>query len=167
MKKEIERKNVDLIQNSPWGMSSGAEDSGKYTGFTPMLAKAGVTWIRYFPEWDTIQPAKGKWNWKWADEFVKFNREHGIEVSGIFLYFARWASSDGGTRGFPVKDMKYWTDYVSACVKRYKKEITWWEIWNEGNSPAFNRHGSPKDYADMIRAAYKVGKAPNPNAKFG
>ena len=155
------------MTGSPWGMASGAEDSGKYPQFVPMLRDAGVTWIRYFQEWAPIQPAKGEWRWDWSDNFVKFNKEHGIEVTGIFLYFARWASSDGGTRGFPVKDINDWSAYVAACVERFKEVITWWEVWNEGNSPAFNRHGSPKDYADLVRAAYTAGKAANPDAKFG
>ena len=164
-KNEREPAKTDA-EKSPWGISSGAEDSGKYPGFMPVMRDAGVTWIRYFPEWDTIQPAKGKWNWEWADKFVRFNKKAGVEVSGIFLYFARWASSDGGTRGFPVKNIADWEAFVSACVTRYKDDITYWEIWNEGNSPAFNKHGSPKDYADMIRAAYKAGKRANPKAKF-
>ena len=155
------------MQDSPWGMSEGAEHSGKYPQFLPMLHDAGVTWMRYFQEWQGIQPNKGEWNWEWTDSFVKANKENQIELSGIFLYFARWASSDGGTRGFPIKDIEDWKTYVAACVARYKEDITWWEIWNEGNSPAFNKHGTPKDYADLIRAAYTAGKAANPNAKFG
>ena len=152
---------------SPWGMASGAEDSGKYPRFLPMLRGAGVTWMRYFQEWAPIQPAKGEWNWEWSDNFVRANRENNIQLTGIFLYFARWASSDGGTRGFPVKDIEDWKTYVAACVGRYKDDITWWEVWNEGNSPAFNKHGSPKDYADLVAAAHTAGKAANPDAKFG
>ncbi len=155
------------MAGSPWGMASGAEDSGKYPKFLPMLHEAGVTWMRYFPEWSTVQPEEGVWNWEWADQFVATCKANEIELSGIFLYFAKWASSDNGTRGFPVKKIEAWSEYVAACVARYKDDITWWEVWNEGNSPAFNRHGSPKDYADLVRAAYVAGKAANPNAKFG
>jgi len=162
----MKKNDTQNVSNSPWGIASGAEDSGKYQQFMPMLKDAGTTWIRYFPEWNAVQPAKGKWNWEWSDKFVKFNKDLGVEITGIFLYFARWASGDGGTRGFPVKNMKDWETFVGACVKRYKNDITYWEMWNEVNSPAFNRHGSPKDYAEMVRVAYKAGKKANPKAQF-
>jgi hypothetical protein len=152
---------------SPWGIASGAEHSGKHPEFLPLLRDAGVTWLRYFAEWGSIQPQPGVWNWEWSDRFVAAAKANGIRVAGIFLYFAPWASSDGGTRGFPVKDLQAWREYVKATVARYKDDIEHWEVWNEGNSPAFNRHGTPRDYADLVREAYHAAKEANPVCKIG
>jgi hypothetical protein len=152
---------------SPWGIASGAEHAGKYPAFLPLLRQAGVTWLRYFPEWQTVQPRPGEWNWDWSDGLVAAARANGIRVAGVFLYFAPWASSDGGTRGFPVKDMQMWRDYVRATVARYRDDIQYWEVWNECNSPAFNRNGTPRDYADLVREAYVVAKQVAPDCKIG
>jgi polysaccharide biosynthesis protein PslG len=153
---------------SPWGIASGAEKSGEYPKFLPLLHDAGVTWLRYFPEWTTIQPRQGQWNWKWSDDFVATARSKQVRVAGIFLYFAPWASADGkSTRAFPVKDMQFWRDYVKATVTRYHKGIKYWEVWNEENSPAFNQGGTPKDYAEMVRVAYDTAHAVDPDCKIG
>src|SRR6187200_1647528 len=90
---------------SPFGIASGAEWSGDYPKFEPVLRDAGVGWLRYFDSWESIQPKQGAWNWKWADEFVATSRKNGIQITGMFLYFAPWASSGGDGRTFPVKDM--------------------------------------------------------------
>ena len=44
-----------------------------------------------------------------------------------------WASADGGTRKFPIKDIQYWREYVSGTVGRYKDDVKYWEVWNEFN----------------------------------
>lgn len=163
--------NINFVSStggagSPWGIASGAEHAGKLPELMPLLRDAGVTWLRYFAEWGQIQPQPGVWDWDWTDRFVASAKANGIRIAGVFLYFAPWASSDGGTRGFPVKDMRAWRDYVRACVERYRDEIDCWEVWNEVNSPAFNRHGTPKDYADMVCAAYAAAKEANPDCKL-
>lgn len=152
---------------SPWGIASGAEHAGMYPTFLPMLRDAGVTWLRYFPEWQTIQPRQGEWNWEWSDGLVAAARASNIRIAGVFLYFAPWASSDGGTRGFPVKDMRFWRDYVRETVARYRGDIQHWEVWNECNSPAFNRGGTPGDYADLVREASVAARQAAPDCKIG
>ncbi len=154
--------------SSPWGIASGAEDAGRYPEFNPMLRDAGVTWLRYFPEWTTIQPNEGEWDWTFSDAFVADARQNGITLAGTFIYFAKWSSSEpGNTRRFPVGDMKYWRDYVREVSSRYRDEIQYWEVWNEPNSPAFNQRGTPGDYAAMVRAAYEEARKANPKAKVG
>ncbi|NLB69737.1 MAG: hypothetical protein GX804_08680 [Lentisphaerae bacterium] len=165
--KNFSPASVSFSNASPWGIASGAEESHRYPEFLPLLKKAGVTWLRYFPEWGTVQRKEGEWDFSWGDGLVKACREQGINLTGIFLYFAPWASSDNSSRGFPVRSLQSWSDYVYRTVSRYRDDVQYWEIWNEGNSPVFNHHGSPKDYSNMVCAAYNAGKAANPNAKFG
>ena len=61
---------AQMVIANPFGIASGAEWSGDYPKFQPMLKDAGVGWIRYFDGWEGIRPRRGEWNWKWADEFV-------------------------------------------------------------------------------------------------
>jgi hypothetical protein len=155
---------------SPWGVGSGAEWSGDYARFLPMLHDAGVRWVRLFTEWQVIEPKNGQFNWQVPDGMVASAKANGIHLTGMWAYFAPWASADGGTRKGPIKDMQYWRDYVSATVTRYQKDIQYWEVWNEFNGSFYEGRTGPdkaKDYADLVVAAYDTAKKIDPNVKIG
>ena len=155
-------------RNSPWGIALGSEDSGKYPQFNPLLKDAGISWIRYFAEWESVQPQQGEWRWEWSDKFVANARQNGLSVAGFFLYLTKWNSANpANSRTFPIKDMNLYREYVRVTAARYKNEIRYWEVYNEPNSPAFNTNGSTKDYADMVRAAYEEVKKIDPGIKVG
>jgi polysaccharide biosynthesis protein PslG len=151
---------------SPWGVASGAEWFSAFPDFNPMLRTAGVRWLRGFYEWQTLQPKQGYWNWVLTDRLVDNARTNGIHVTAGFAYFASWASADGGTRKFPIKNMQFWRDYVSGLVKRYHKDIKYWEVWNEFNG-SFAEGGTPEIYAEMVREASISAKKIDPTAKIG
>jgi hypothetical protein len=148
-----------------FGVASGAEWSGDYPKFEPMLRDAGVGWLRYFREWHGLQPKPGEWDWKWADEFLSVSRGNQLQVTGVFAYFAPWASSGGDTRTFPVRDMQSWRDFTGGVVAHCAREVSHWEIWNEPQ--AFQKNGTPQYYAAMVREAYDAGKKSDPKAQFG
>ena len=123
------RAEVPLQNNvGPWGIASGAEWAGDYPKFNPMLKAAGVRWLRFFPEWQSIQPRRGTWNWGSSDDLVLNARANGIQMTGCLGYFAPWASADGGTRQGPIKNIQYWRDFVRATTSRYKNDIRHWEV---------------------------------------
>lgn len=153
-------------EHSPWGIASGAEWSGDYPRFNPMLSEAGVTWLRYFPEWSTIQPAPDQWNWEPADRLVANARQNNLRILGVFAYLAKFASADGGTRQFPMKDIAYYRAYVTAAMARYKGQITHWEVWNEFNG-SFAPGGTPEIYAELTREAYLAARKIDPNIRIG
>jgi hypothetical protein len=155
---------------SPWGLGSGAEWSGDYPRFNPMLKAAGARWLRLFPEWQSIQPKQGQWKWDGPDALVANARANDLHPVGVWCYFAPWASADGGTRKGPIKDMQYWRDYVTETVKRYQKDIRYWEVWNEFNGSFYegrDRAGKVKDYADLVVAAYDAARAVDPRVRIG
>ena len=159
----------------PFGIASSGESFGDHARLFPLLREAGVGIVRSFPEWASFQPEKGKWDWSHADSLVESARKSQIEIAGLFCYLAPWASSaalgetDHGkrTRTFPIKDMQDWRDYVAGVVAHYRKDIQYWEVYNEFNSSAFNRGGTPRDYAEMVRQAYLVTRKANPECKIG
>ena len=158
-----------------FGIASGGESFGDHPRLFPLLREAGVGMVRSFPEWTNFQPEKGRWDWSHGDALVASARKSQIEIAGVFMYLAPWASSaapgerDHGkrTRTFPIKDMQHWRDYVAGVVTRYRKDIQYWEVYNEFNSPGFNRGGTARDYADMVRQAYLVARRVNPACKIG
>jgi len=149
------------------GFGSSDETFKEYPRTLPRLKELGVRWVRMFPEWSSMQPRQGEWDWKDADGLVAACRKNNIRALGVLRYFAPWASAGTDSRTFPLKDMQFWRDYVKACVGRYKNDVGAWEVWNEPNSTAFNKGGSPKDYADLVREACKAAREVNPKAKVG
>jgi polysaccharide biosynthesis protein PslG len=152
--------------SNPWGVASGAEWFAAFPAFNPMLQKAGIKWLRGFYEWQTIEPKQGYWNWALTDRLVENARANELHLTFSFAYFAPWASADGGTRKFPIKDMQFWRDYVSSLVARYRNDIKYWEVWNEFNG-SFAENGTPEIYAQMVREASISAKKIDPTAKIG
>lgn len=152
--------------SSPWGVGSGAEWFSAYPIFNPMLKQAGVHWLRGFYEWQTIQPKQGYWNFILPDALAANARTNGIHLVGVLAYLAPWASADGGTRQFPIKDIRFWRDYVAGMVGRYHSEIKYWEVWNEFNG-SFAPGGNPAMYAELVREASLAAKKVDPTAKIG
>ncbi len=162
-------QTVDLQKDDacPWGATSSGEMSGDYPRFDPLLADAGVRWLRLFPEWQTIQPKKGQWNWAVADAMTANARAQNIHLLGVWAYLAPWASADGGTRKFPIRDIEFWRDYVSGTVARYQHDIKYWEVWNEFNGSFGDSKNKVKDYAQLAVTAYDAAKKADPNVKVG
>jgi len=150
---------------SPWGTGSSAEWSGEYPKFNPLVSQAGAGWLRLFPEWHVVQPRPGEWNWKIADAMVANARENHLHLTGFFGYFAPWASAKGDTRSLPIKDMQSWRDYVRETVGRYKQDIKYWEVWNEFNGSFSVSRNKPKDYAELVVAAYEEAKKADPDCQ--
>jgi hypothetical protein len=147
-------------------VATGAEWFDDYPRFNPVLKQTGVRWLRGFYEWQTLQPKPGQWNFAPSDRLLENVRANGLHLTGVFAYFAPWASADGGTRRFPIKDISYWRDYVSGMVARYHSDIKYWEIWNEFNG-SFAEGGSPQIYAELVREASVAAKKIDPTAKIG
>jgi hypothetical protein len=152
--------------SSPWGVASGAEWFSAFPTFNPILVGGGIRWLRGFYEWQDIQPKQGYWNWALPDRLVRNAQANGIHLVYTLAYFAGWASADGGTRKFPIKNMQYWRDYVGGMVERYRGDIKYWEVWNEFNG-SFAVDGSPALYADLVQEAFVAAKKADPTAKIG
>jgi hypothetical protein len=152
---------------SPWGIASGAEWSGDYPRFNPMLHEAGVRWLRLFPEWQVIQPEKDRWNWGVSDAMVADARANKIHLLAVWGYLAPWASADGGTRKFPIKDIRFWRDYIGATVGRYHDDVKYWEVWNEFNGSFGESKDKVKDYTELVVTAYDAAKKVDPTVKVG
>ena len=157
-----------------FGIASSGESFGDHPKLFPLLREAGVSMVRSFPEWPTLEPERGRFTWEAADALVASARKNEIQVLGVLCYLAPWASSapldaDHGarTRTFPLKDIEYWREYVAATVARYRDDITHWEVYNEFNSPGFARNATIGDYVGLVKNAYEVAKEANPNCRIG
>ncbi len=149
---------------SPWGISSSASAIHEQRQWLPVMAEAGVATVRLFPEWRQIEPTPGTWHWQRADALVQAASASGIEVSGLLL------GAPAGSRAihrFPMEHLDDWSRFVAQAVGRYRQQIRYWEVWNEGNGAFNNGRHTTVDYARLAARSYAAAKQANPQAQVG
>ncbi len=122
---------------APWGVSASASSFKDHAEWFPKMAGAGVGTVRLFPEWRSVEPKKGTWNWQDGDALVKDAADSNLEISAAVLM----GSPPGGRKPptpFPMDDLDGWSEFVTTAVERYHKQIHYWEIWNEWQRSGFN-----------------------------
>ena len=149
---------------NPWGISSSASSIKNHDDWLPKMSAAGVSTVRLFPEWRTFEPAKGAWQWDRADALVKAAANNKIEITAILL-----GSPPGSkqSHAFPMDDLDDWSNYVSTVVTRYKEQVRYWEVWNEGNGGFNDGKHTTADYAKLALTTYAAAKKADPSSKVG
>src|SRR5262249_26792584 len=75
---------------SPFGFACDNQTTYTLRGYCPQMAQAGLNWIRGFPTFNVIEPARGRFDWSAVDEFLSVAAQNRIQVSGLFFYNAAW-----------------------------------------------------------------------------
>lgn len=148
----------------PWGVSSSASAFRNHAEWFPKVSAAGVTSVRLFPGWRTIQPQADQWNWKESDQLVESAAAHHLDLNAILL------GSPAGSKtlhAFPMDDLPAWSNFVTGVVSHYQGRIRYWEVWNEGNGGFNDAHNTTVDYARLAAASYVAAKQGNPDAQVG
>lgn len=137
----------------------------------------GAGWTRVTFEWSRIQPSSpDEWNVTPISDAALANElAQGRQVVGLLITTPGWATDVGIGPGvpqglyLPVDDPNNrWATFVRTIVGRYAGRIDHWTIWNEPEipmgSPDMTWGGSIQDFIQLMRVAYTVTKATNPNA---
>jgi len=112
---------------------------------------------------------------KWKGIAQALHRE-GISVMGEFAEMPRELSSrpqeteetgEGAAVWARVKprDYQLWNQLVEKTARDFKKEIQFWEIWNEPDANNFWL-GTPEEFAELIRQTARAVKSGNPKAQI-
>ncbi len=123
------------------------------------------------PFWWGMNPGRGRYDWKIADEFIAKVDSYGFEhVMFSFCQTPVWAAKRGGPWGSDLRQapparMSDWTNFVRAFVSRYKDVIDDYELWNEATSRFWWR-GTPEEMVAMSVAAAKVIRVHDPSARI-
>jgi polysaccharide biosynthesis protein PslG len=149
---------------STFGVSSSASAFKDHADWFPMMASAGVTSVRLFPEWNGFETDAGTWRWDAGDALVKNAKANELEITGILMGSPPAAKA---AHTFPMAYLERWSAYVAAVVGRYKGDIHYWEVWNEGNGGFNDGHHTTSDYAKLAAVTYAAVKKANPQAKVG
>jgi hypothetical protein len=129
-------------------------------------ADLGVGWVRLFVGWKDIEPAKGAFNEAFVVDYareVAAFRARGVKVLFVVTGSPLWASGSPTGFGAPTNPADYaaFIDHLAAAIPG----VGAWEIWNEADGNLFWENGpNPPAYAALLRAAYPVIKARDPNA---
>jgi hypothetical protein len=127
------------------------------------LWDSGVTWGQ-------VQQGKNKFWWNGLDASIANANEQGAEVLYVLGSTPKWAATNKKQGTYPnkgaasVPKMADWKKWVKAVVQRHGNSINAYQIWNEANLSNFWA-GTPKQMADLTKAASKIIRKYDPGAK--
>ena len=143
-------------------------------------AELGVGWERILFYWNEIQP-NGPTDWNTLhvrEEWLNEANAQGRQVVGLLKNTPNWATdgefASGVPRGLylPVDDPgNLWANYVRRVAQYYGPlGVHNWIVWNEPDIAAgvygYEFAGSVEDYYQLVKVAYQVMKATDPQAKI-
>lgn len=129
------------------------------------MKKAGIRWARIDLTWDTVEPARGDFQWEMVDQIVHDAQANDVRLVAILGYCPPWASS-GASRYDPPRSRKQWKAFVSMIVGRYRGCIDYWILWNEPNSKTFFRGTLQQFIYDVFIPGARAAKAANPRCRI-
>lgn len=163
-----------LSPASPFGVVGAMRwpEWGSFTRPADAVLETGASWIREDFVWGLIEPKEGRYEWTATDRIVGALRDRKLNVLGIISYSANWATpareddtAASAISFYPPDPNKYYS-FVRDLVTRYKGSISHWEIWNEPDNALFWKpKPNGKEYAALLKTAYKAVKDADPSAK--
>jgi hypothetical protein len=119
--------------------------------------------------WAQIEISHGNYDWRELDEWTEFASSHGKDSMYTFSRVPTWA---GAGPAHPPSDIAsgdtHWKEFVTALVKHSlassEHHIAYYEMWNEPDL-ASNWVGTPAQMVTMVKDAYAIIHALDPNAK--
>ncbi len=118
-------------------------------------SELGLKWARVSVDWSSVEDSAGVLHWELLDPIVK-----GLVDKKITIYVCLHGGHGIHSSYKPPvtkKQLAAWKTWVRAMVSRYRDQIDYWEIWNEGNSVWF-WGGNPKaeEYMQLVRETVPV-----------
>lgn len=125
-------------------------------------------------KWESVEPQRGVYDWKQADDLVRYARAHGQVVRGHTLVWhsqvPAWLTSgvaDGSIGSAELRGIL--RKHITTEVKRYKGKIQQWDVVNE----VFEEDGSLRNSIwlrelgpSYIADAFRWAHAADPKAKL-
>lgn len=131
-----------------------------------LLQTNGIHVLRISFSWLDMEPAPGKYDWSFWDDFVRMAAdEYGVRLIPYVCYTPRWASTSTNEDYWqqPPADNRQFAEFLKQLVGRYKDRVHSWEIWNEPDNSYYWR-GSVEQFEDLLRAGSKAVREADPAA---
>ncbi|MFC8536147.1 endo-1,4-beta-xylanase [Streptomyces sp. NPDC057249] len=161
------------------GLRSGvrigtAVDMAALADDAPYRAKAASEFSSVTPEnvmkWEVVEPNRGQYDWKAADELVDFARANGQLVRGHTLLWHNQLPAWLTTGDFTADELRaILRKHITDEARHFKGRIWQWDVVNE----AFNEDGTLRDSIWLqklgpgyIADAFRWAHAADPKAKL-
>jgi len=126
-----------------------------------LMAEYGLSDMRVSIAWGDYEPRKGFSDWTLLDEKVALASKYNITLYPYICYSPGWATG-GGWRNPPL-NYDDWYDFVYMVVDRYKDNIKYWELWNEGDNADFWL-GTWQEQLELVKVGAIAVKDADPDA---
>ena len=158
--------------------SGGPVDTTAFGMHVPAIANGAVPTvpvgaIRLWDSgvaWGQVQQNKNVIWWNGLDAAISSANQQNMKILYVLGSTPTWAASNKKQGTYPnkgaasVPSMSTWKTWVEAVTTRYGDSIDSYQIWNEANLTTFWQ-GTPKQMADLTKAAAKIIRKNDPTAK--
>ena len=133
-------------------------------------AKAQMLGAKLIRLWDfqavltgsQIEPTTNQWRDCTAQ--LEAMRQAALIPVGVLYTRQPWRCSADGMpdltwRNSPSladADLSPWMQYVNEVTRRYRRQVRYWEIWNEPDVPFFGGERTAAQYVEMVRQAAAI-----------
>lgn len=142
------------------------------------VKEAGAACVRIGIGWDWIEREPNVYDFRHNDRAIEMALERGLEVVGLWVGCATYATSSPEPYDPERNDLGRWmpkeenaADFervTRVLAAHYRGRIKMWEFWNEANHLGMNpQPAQTAHYAPWLRRAYRSIKAVDPDALVG
>ncbi len=141
-----------------------------YAHQVPLMAKAGVHWIRPWLAWENTwanhRPTPDAWETRPLDASLRRCEQLGLRYATILFAAPNWVSAGEPGPAPPPSKTDVWAKYVGDLAARFRGRIPYYEIWNEPDLmwQESTRHAG-LHYVDLLKSGYAAIKRADPKAK--
>ena len=164
-----EPKSLDP-QDSFMGINIFQQQIWWYAYQAPLMARAGVRWIRPWLTWENAwsmqEPTEGKRDTRALDAALRRMDALGQRYQYILFWSPKWLAGDRQFGTPPPDRIDVWGTYVERLVAAYKDRISCWEVWNEPDGMWAPSNDSAAEYFQMLKTSYTAAKRADPACKI-
>ncbi|MBV9080612.1 MAG: hypothetical protein JO102_05785 [Elusimicrobia bacterium] len=129
------------------------------------LEELGVSFVRTDILWSDVDRGIGKFDFSAYESWLPLLRHHHLEPLILLHYNKERTGPDGVRWNKPPSSFEEFAGFVSAAVRRFKSDVSHWEIWNEPNHKVY--WDAPDDglssYCRLLKLSRQAAKAEDPS----
>ena len=127
-----------------------------------LLDDFNASWIRTTIRWSSVEPEKGRWDFRHWDRYLEKAEAAGKKVVFILGFDNGWLfKNNKERRKLTDRELPYFLNYVEQVVSRYRTRVVY-EIWNEPNVIFWK--GSNRQFFKLSAAAAEKIRETEPDA---
>jgi hypothetical protein len=147
-----------------------------------LLRTIGMDRLRYFAQWDELEPLKGTYKFEELDKLIERLAYYDAHIGMCTLMgFPDWVSdlsmedlspelqqrmkSHYWNPNFPPSSWADYEEFVRILLTRYRDDIRKWEIWNEPNAHVF-AGDRIQIYKQLLMRFHNVARDVSPDAEI-